>query len=408
MRFTVRRPPTGEVSPCCHRPSGGDVSCSVDIGVAPSGIAGLALEDRLALAVFGCDMPASGTSLRRVRRRDLLDPTQSFMLQTSGQESPTAAADPPVEPTLLSDSHARLVSGSASRASHGTHLECLDPDHVEPPRNVSSGFLNPVPAPIPLAGFQFRNRPFRFFTTTGATFSPGEPLLQHSQPLRLTRSETGRVQHFASGQCSRDDHPSVNTNHTPIPWPAYGIRNVHKRHMPAASSIPGNPVGLDPVRNRTRQTKPHPSSFRHPDVAVTSIQPLDVSRLYRDLPKSFMYASFAPRWSAVGAAKEVCSRLREVAQCLLLHGLTSGTKPGILSAGVRQLRALLHVSGSLTSWLPVQVLLNRQIPDVSGVPTVRQQHVLLFRSRQQSEPRHSRTVNVTTDTFCRTASRRLQ
>ncbi len=38
MRFTVRRPPNGEVSPCCHRPSGGDVACSVDVGVAPPAV----------------------------------------------------------------------------------------------------------------------------------------------------------------------------------------------------------------------------------------------------------------------------------------------------------------------------------------------------------------------------------
>src|SRR5829696_340895 len=48
LRFTVRRPPNGEVSPCSHCPSGGDVACSVHVGVAPTGSAGFALEDRLA------------------------------------------------------------------------------------------------------------------------------------------------------------------------------------------------------------------------------------------------------------------------------------------------------------------------------------------------------------------------
>jgi hypothetical protein len=37
LRFTVRRPPTGAVSPCSHRPSGGDVACSMDVGVAIPG-----------------------------------------------------------------------------------------------------------------------------------------------------------------------------------------------------------------------------------------------------------------------------------------------------------------------------------------------------------------------------------
>jgi len=64
LRFTVRRPPSGEVSPCCHRPSGGDVACSVDVGIAPTGIAGFALEDRLALAVSGCENMSGGLAAR--------------------------------------------------------------------------------------------------------------------------------------------------------------------------------------------------------------------------------------------------------------------------------------------------------------------------------------------------------
>src|SRR5258708_26669492 len=79
LRFAVRRPPTGEVSPCCHRPSGSDVACSVHVGVAPSSGAGLTLEDRLALAVSGRDVPTRGAALRRVPSRNLLDPTGSLV-----------------------------------------------------------------------------------------------------------------------------------------------------------------------------------------------------------------------------------------------------------------------------------------------------------------------------------------
>ena len=57
MRFTVRRPPTGEVSPCGHRPPGGDIACSVHVGVARPRVAGFALEHRLALTVPGSDVP---------------------------------------------------------------------------------------------------------------------------------------------------------------------------------------------------------------------------------------------------------------------------------------------------------------------------------------------------------------
>jgi hypothetical protein len=87
LRFTLRRPASAEVSPCCHRPSGGDIACGVHVGVAWSRGAGFALEDRLALAVSGRDVPARRASLRRIRGRDLLDPTASLVLQTRGQQT---------------------------------------------------------------------------------------------------------------------------------------------------------------------------------------------------------------------------------------------------------------------------------------------------------------------------------
>ena len=192
MRFTVRRPPSGEVSPCCHRPSGGDVACSVHVGVAPPSSAGFALEHRLALAVSGRDVPARGTSLRRVRGRDLLDPTESLVLQTCGEQTPTTSADRPVEPALLSDPHAGPLDSSARRAGHRPHVEGFDPDRVEAPRDVRGGFFDPVLAPVPLTRFQLRDRPFRSSATVGATLGAGEPLLQHLQPLGLTRG-SGRV-----------------------------------------------------------------------------------------------------------------------------------------------------------------------------------------------------------------------
>ena len=73
MRFTVRRPASAEVSPCCHRPSGGDVASCVHVSIARPRGAGFAFENRLALAVSGSDVPARRASLRRVRGRDLLD-----------------------------------------------------------------------------------------------------------------------------------------------------------------------------------------------------------------------------------------------------------------------------------------------------------------------------------------------
>jgi hypothetical protein len=181
LRFTVRRPPNGEVSPCGHRPSGGDVACGVDVGVAPSGIAGFAVEDRLALAVLGSDVPARGASLRRVRGRSLFDPTVSLVLQTRGEKTPTASADSAVQPALLSNAHAGLLNSSPCTAGHRAHVKGFDSDCVEAPRDVSGDFFDPVLAPVGLTRSQLRDLPKPFmhtgFTPRRAAVSTGKEVL---------------------------------------------------------------------------------------------------------------------------------------------------------------------------------------------------------------------------------------
>ncbi len=265
MRFTVRRPPTGEVSPCGHRPSGGDVACSVDIGVAPSGRAGLALEDRLALAVPGCDVPARGASLRRVRSRDLSYPAESLVLQTRDQQAPATSSDRAVEPTLLGHSRTRLLDGAARGTRHRPHIKGLDPDHVEPSCEIGGGFLDPVLTPIPLASFQCRDRPFRPLAAVGTAPGARKPLLQHLQSLRLTAGQTGCVQQLAGRQCGRYGNSTVNADHAGVARPGDRVGDVRERDVPAASPIPSDPVGLDTWWHWPRQAKPHPPDLGHPD-----------------------------------------------------------------------------------------------------------------------------------------------
>ncbi len=88
LRFTVHRPPCGEVSLCWHRPSGGDVAGRVHVGVARPRFAGDAREDRLALAVFGRDVPACGASLRRVRSRDSFESARGLVVESGNQHAP--------------------------------------------------------------------------------------------------------------------------------------------------------------------------------------------------------------------------------------------------------------------------------------------------------------------------------
>jgi hypothetical protein len=397
LRFTVRRPPTGEVSPCCHRPSGGDVACSVDVGVAPASRAGLALEDRLALAVSGSDVPARRASLRRVSSRHLLDPAQRLVLQACDDLTPATSTDRTVEPTLLSDTGARSLDGAARGSGHRPHVQSLDPDYLEPPSQVSGRFLHPILTPIPLTGFQLRDRPFDLVAAFGTTPAAGQPLLQHLQPLGLTRGQTGCVQQFAGGQRGRHGNSAVDTDKAAITWTRDRVGDVGERDMPAASPITGNPVGLNTLWHRPRQPKPHPPDLRHPHPTETAIQPLDMMWLHGDLPKPLMHTGLTPPRAAMCAGEEVPHGLREIAQRLLLDCLTSGSEPGVLGAGLRQLRGLLQIAGSLAARLPMLLLLHRQIPHIPRVAAVRQQCLLLLRSRQQAKPRHIRTLATGTD-----------
>jgi hypothetical protein len=120
-------------------------------------------------------------------------------------------------------------------------------------------------------------------------------------------------------------------------------------------------------------------------------------RFHTDLPKPFMHTGFTPRRAAMRAIEEVPHRLGEIPQRLLLNCLTPSTEPPVLGAGLRQLRSLLYVAGSLAPRLPVLLLLHRQIPHVPRIPAVLQQCLLLVRSGQESEARHIRTVTTDTD-----------
>ena len=396
MRFTVRRPPIGEVSPCCHRPPGGDIARSVDVGVAPASGAGFAFENRLALAVPRSDMPAHRALLRRERGRDLLDPTVSFVLQSRGELPPSAAADRPIQPALLSDAHTGLLHSSSGGTRHRPHIEGLDPNHLEAARNISRRFLDPILAPVNLTGSQIRDRRSRPRAMVGPTFGPGESPLQHPQALSLTCGQTGYMQQFAGRQRRRDGNATVDTDHAAVTWAGNRLRDVGERNMPAASTVAANAVGLHPFWHRPGQAKPQPPHLRRPHPTEAAVQQFDVMRFQPDLPKPFMHTGFTPRRAPVCAAKIVLHGLCEIPQRLLLHRLAPGTKPRKRGARLGQLRALFHIAGSLTAWLPMLLLLHRQIPHKPRIPAVSQQDLLLLRGRQQPKPRHSRKVTTTT------------
>jgi hypothetical protein len=397
LRFTVRRPASAEVSPCCHRPSGGDVACSVHVGVARPGGAGFALENRLALAVSGSDVPARRASLRRVRGRDLLDPTESFVPQTCSQKPPTTAVDSPVGTALLSNPHTRLLHGSARRAGHRAHVKGFDADCVEAPRNIRRGLFDPVLTSVSLTCPQLCDRQLGASSPVGAALGAGQALLQHLQPLRLPRSKTGCVQQLPGRQCRRHRNTTVDTHHAALTRASDRIRRVDERDVPAAGPVAGDPVGLHSVRDRTRQAKPHPADLRHPHPTEPAVQTPDVMGFHRDLPKSFMHTGFTPRRAAVGSGEEVAHRLGEVPQRLLLHGLRPVSQPIVLGTRRSQLNTLLVVARRTPPRLPVLVLLNGQVPHIPGVATMLAQHRRLFGSRKQPISRHTGNLTTTTD-----------
>ncbi len=397
MRFAVRRPADAEVSPRCHRPSGGDVACSVHVGVARPCVADFALENRLALAVLGCDVPARGAPLRRVRGRDLLDPTVSLVLQACGEQTPTACADSPVQSTFLRNVHTRFCRSSSRATGHHAHVKRLNTDRIEPSRDVSGHFFRPVLASVSLTRFQLRNRQLRASSPARAAFGAGKPLLQQLQPLSLTEAQTRDTQQFTGRQGGRHDNTTIDTNHTAVTRTSNGIRNVCKTDMPAPSPIPCDPVGVNALRNRPREAKPYPTHLGHPHSTEPAVQTLDVMRLNPDLSESFAHTGFAPRRAAVRPLEKLAHGLGEIPQRLLLHGLRAGRQPVALGASRGQLSTLLVVAGRLTTWLPMLLLLDGQVPHIPGVPTVFRQHRGLLSGRTQPISRHAGKITTTTD-----------
>ncbi|MDT5100742.1 MAG: hypothetical protein QOC76_4479 [Mycobacterium sp.] len=397
MRFTVRRPASAEVSPCCHRPSGGDVACSIHVGVAQPCVAGFALEDRLALTVFERDMPARGASLRRVRGRNLLDPTRSLVQQTRSQQTPSASADATVQTPLLCDPHSGLLDRSSRAAGHRAHVKSFDADRVEAPRDIGGRLFDPILPTIGLPRLKFCDRQLRASASVRAKLGAGEALLQYPQPLRLTRGETRWVEQFTGRQRGRHHNPAVDTHHAAIAGTGDRTSDVGEGDMPAAGPITGDPVRLHPFRDRPRQPEAHPADLGHPHPTQPAIQTLDLIRLDPDLPKPFMHSGFAPPRAAVRPTEEVPHRLSEIAQRLLLHRLGAGRQPVILGAGCRQLSALLVIAGRVTSRPPVQLLFDGQVPHIPSVATMLRQLHLLLSSRKQPISRHPGNVIATTD-----------
>jgi hypothetical protein len=397
LRFTVRRPANAEVSPCCHRPSGGDIARGVHVGVARPRAAGHALEDRLTLTVFGRNMAARGAALGRVRGRYPFDPTKGFVLQAGSKQTPSASADAAIQPSLLGHSHTGSLWRSPRRARHTSDIKCFNTDRFEAPRDVSGVLLDPVATSVGLSRFQHCNSALRTGSPGRASLRTGEPLLKHPKSLRLPSRETGCVQQFTSRQGCRHGNAAVYTHDCAVTWSEDGIGNVGEGDEPTAGPIARDAVGLHTFRDRPREAKANPADLRHPHPTHPVVETLDVVRLDRDLSESLMHVSFAPGRATVRPGKEVTHRLSEVPQRLLLHGLRAGSQPVVFGSGRGQLRALFIEARGVPAGLPILLLFDSEIPHISRVATVLAQYRLLLRRRKQSKSCHVSNVAKATD-----------
>jgi hypothetical protein len=407
LRFTVRRPASAEVSPCCHRPSGGDVACGVHVGIARPRVAGDALENRLALAVFRRDMPAVGASLRRVRRWDEFEPPQGLVLQPGHQQSPPLAVDLAVEATFLRDVGARVFTSTARRAGHPTHLEVLDADGLETARHIGGGLLHPVTAAICFPGAQPGNGQLCSRSPVRSASGPGQTPLQPAQPLGFAGTKASNTQQLPAGQRNRYRHAAIHTNHAAVIGSRDRVGDGSKSDVPPPRPIQSDSVRLHGVGDAARPPEPHPTDLGYPHLPIAAVQPRDVARFESDLPKSFMLARLAPGRATVCAVKEIAHRLGEVPQGLLLHGLRPGRQPVVFSAGAGQLGTLLVVSGRLATWLPVLVLLHGEIPHKPGMATVFGQYCRLLKAGKQAKPAHINNLGRTTDNRSKGGKRRF-
>jgi hypothetical protein len=397
LRFTVHRPPHGEVSLCWYRPSGGDVAGRVHVGVARPRLAGDAREDRLALAAFRCDVPTGRASLRRERSRDPLEASRSLVVESGNQPTPPLVHDRAIEVPLLRDTNPGLDQRPTRGAGHAPHVEILDSDGVEPPRQLGGGLFHPVASPIGFAGFKFRDGQLCALASVGAMRSVCEALLQVAQSSLFTTCQARGVQQLPGRQCRGYRHPTIDTDHAAVRRPLDWAGNVSECDMPATGSVPSDAVGLHTVGHRPAPAESDPPEFGHPHTSVTTVEHLDVFRSNPDMAEAFMYRGLPPRGATVGASEKVSHGLVEIAQRLLLHRLRSRGQPVIFGAYLRQLRRLLVISRGAASRLPKLLLLDGQVPHEPGMPAMLRQHHLLRRGWQQPKPRHSRTISTATD-----------
>jgi hypothetical protein len=341
LRFAVHGPGIPVASPHSHGVPRRDVLGRVHVSVAGEAT-GSASEDGLALARLRIHPPARRTALARESGRYPFDPSWGLVFQSVYQQAPPGVQDASIKPGLCLDVPARVLDGALGTADHVLDVEVLDADYVKLACQAGADLLGPVPAPVSLPSPQLRDR------------SP-----DLSAAVRATPS-----------QCQLTLEPPES-----------------------GSLVPGDPAGLHPSRNLPGPAEPHPARFRNAHRPGVPVQTAHAIGFDRNNAKSLIPPGLPPRRPPVRPAEEVSHCLAEVPQRLLLHHLRAVAQPNVLRSGCGELPTMLREAGrTLPARSPVRVLLDCQIPNVSGVRAMPKQDRFLFRSRSQPVSGHANII----------------
>lgn len=393
LRFTLRRDPYGRLSTCSDGPPGRDVRCRVRVGMRLVST-GHAPEDRLALAVLRCAVPAHAAGLRRICRTDLLDPSWSLLLQTTYQCSPTVGEDAAIETGLGAAAVGQVGARSLwvglglGAPGHVGDMEVLHADDVEPSRQVGADLLRPILEAIAGTRVQLRDRHFPTQAPVGTRATPGETALEVLEPFQLAVREAGARQELTRGQGSRNCNASIHTDDPTGTGCPDRLRDRGEREVPPARPITRHAVRLR-SGDRARRSEPHPANLRDENLRPLTAHLFNTDGLRTDDPEPLMQPGLAPGRPTVSACVEGFDGLVEVSQRLLLHSVRPRSQPtehgprlGQLAALLREPRRRSFVAG------PHRPLLKGKVPYGPSVPALIYQRVLLRWSGIHPEPRH--------------------
>ena len=401
LRFAVHRPGYPVASPRSHGVPRRDVPSRVHVSVAGE-TTGCADEARLALARLRIHVPARRAALAAKRRIDLLYTTEGLVFQSANQQSPARGENAPVQPGLLPYVSARCLKSSPSRTCHVLDLQSLHPDEVELPGQLRAGLLNPVLAPVALAGFQACNAKPHAHPAVRACPSAGKLAFQTTQSFPLPLGQSRHASQFPCRKGRSNNHAAIDADDLAVTGCRNRLGDGDESHMPASRPVHGHPIRLHARRHRTRPAKPHPSDFRDAHLAYVTGQSAHIPLLSASPydRKPFVPPGLAPRWltGRIGRAEECGHCLSEIAEGLLLDCLGACGQPRMLGAGGGELPTLLKVAGGvLAAWAPVPMLLDSQVPHIPGMRAVVPKHCFLGSGGTQTVPVHTNTLATTSD-----------